>query len=429
MDDFIEHELQRYQHRAACAIQPGEQVACAREALLTMLCAQSAALYLYRNGGLMRAHVLEDGGCRLEDSPEDWRCLPEQAQVYPYEEQGTRLRCVCLALGQQWSAPGFWCIRGLAVPLREEVVQGVQQVCRALEQRLREMLPDLRDDRKERKEDLLPRDALSVLAHQLQGHLAGALGGVQVLQHRMTLSPDGAGCGALLTAMEKNLYEMLRLTANVLEAGRLESHPLQEAPSLFSAQECLCSLAGEIGPYAEAAGARLQMRGVHGQDFQMYINRRTLEHILLELIGNALKYTPGPGGCVTVEMRRTGDWARFSVSDNGPGIRPEDRPYLFEKYWRSPELAASRPGTGLGLYIARSLAQGLGGTLQGKNRPQGGAQFVLRLPLCPQPGEEGEAEMMRTPPSGCYDAGERRAMVRREMAQLSEWPGLPGKSD
>jgi signal transduction histidine kinase len=100
--------------------------------------------------------------------------------------------------------------------------------------------------------------------------------------------------------------------------------------------------------------------------------RRVLQ-ILVNLIGNAVRYTPG-GGTVTVEV---GPGARVVVSDTGKGIDPEDQARVFEKFERVDPLESG--GSGLGLYIARRLARAMGGDLTVESRPGEGARFSLTL--------------------------------------------------
>jgi two-component system sensor histidine kinase KdpD len=117
-----------------------------------------------------------------------------------------------------------------------------------------------------------------------------------------------------------------------------------------------------------------------------------LEHLLVNLLENAAKYTPA---ATPIELRaRVSHGAvEVDVADRGPGIPERDRDRLFEKFTRGAHPGV--PGAGLGLAICRGIVRAHGGTLTVQNRPGGGALFRLRLPLgasAPAVGPKGEAQ-------------------------------------
>jgi two-component system, OmpR family, sensor histidine kinase BaeS len=113
------------------------------------------------------------------------------------------------------------------------------------------------------------------------------------------------------------------------------------------------------------------------------LNEEALERILHNLLSNALKYTPG-GGAVSMKAA-PGPGPRpaliIEVSDTGPGISGEDLPHIFERFYRAdPSRSRGTGGYGIGLTIARELAEAQGGTIQARSRPGEGATFVLEFP-------------------------------------------------
>jgi signal transduction histidine kinase len=108
---------------------------------------------------------------------------------------------------------------------------------------------------------------------------------------------------------------------------------------------------------------------------------RRLDTILENLLGNALKYTPA-GGTAQLQLRNSRQEAILSVRDTGIGIEPPTLAYLFQPYTRAKNGVARAPGTGLGLYLVRTLVELHGGTIEAHSRGLGsGSEFVLRLPL------------------------------------------------
>jgi signal transduction histidine kinase len=116
-----------------------------------------------------------------------------------------------------------------------------------------------------------------------------------------------------------------------------------------------------------------------------------LEGLVVNLLDNALKYTPAKG-TVRCALRREGDWAVLTVEDTGIGISAEDLPHIFERFYRvdrarhreigesahGPDTAV--PGTGLGLAIARQIVEEAGGTISAESRQGVGSVFTVTLP-------------------------------------------------
>jgi signal transduction histidine kinase len=102
--------------------------------------------------------------------------------------------------------------------------------------------------------------------------------------------------------------------------------------------------------------------------------------VLTNLIENAVKYSPA-GESVRVSAYALDSCVRVEVRDAGPGIAPEDQRLIFEKFGRANVTGGGKPGTGLGLFIARSIAEAHGGTLDVVSALNRGATFRLELPI------------------------------------------------
>jgi signal transduction histidine kinase len=96
------------------------------------------------------------------------------------------------------------------------------------------------------------------------------------------------------------------------------------------------------------------------------------------LLDNACKYSP-PGSPITVSVSSGEGHVLLSVEDAGRGIDPDDLPRIFEPFFRSPRLAGSDPGVGLGLAIARRVVAAMGGTIDVQSEPGHGSRFTVRL--------------------------------------------------
>jgi two-component system, OmpR family, sensor kinase len=118
-----------------------------------------------------------------------------------------------------------------------------------------------------------------------------------------------------------------------------------------------------------------------------------LRQLLLNLIDNALKYTPA-GGQVVLVLRRSDGWVRIQVTDNGVGIAPEDLPHIFERFYRADRSRARRGGSGLGLSIAQWIAEAHGGRVEVSSEVGKGSTFTVWLPELKQGSSVVEHRLM-----------------------------------
>jgi signal transduction histidine kinase len=120
-------------------------------------------------------------------------------------------------------------------------------------------------------------------------------------------------------------------------------------------------------------------------------DRDRVMQVLGNLVGNALKFT-APGGRVTLSARREGDAVVFAVADTGTGITPDDLPHVFEQYWKHDE-----QGTGLGLFIARSVVEAHRGRMWVESTPGAGSTFFFTLLVAQARIDPGDTAPAHTP--------------------------------
>lgn len=135
---------------------------------------------------------------------------------------------------------------------------------------------------------------------------------------------------------------------------------------------CLRAICRDYQPCARMLGVRLRCGG-NVAALSMAIDQDRLARIVMNLLSNALRFTPR-GGAVSLRWRAMGDFVEISVKDGGPGIAPEALPRIFLR-------GETDGGNGYGLPIARECARQLGGSLTAHSRPGAGSTFVLRLPV------------------------------------------------
>jgi len=218
-------------------------------------------------------------------------------------------------------------------------------------------------------------ELVTVLAHDLNNHLTPIRGRVSLLRRRASRDDrpqDMADISALGDAVER----LGSLVSDLLDVERLEQ-------SLFAGERQTLDLAALIEETVGLLTTPVTPIEQHIRTEDAVLvqgDAARLRQGLENLIANAIKHSPA-GAAVIVELqtehRDAGRWASVMVRDSGPGVPAEIVPRLFSRFAAGP----GSSGLGLGLYMARSIAEAHGGTLVYDPTLQGGATFRLELPL------------------------------------------------
>jgi signal transduction histidine kinase len=216
---------------------------------------------------------------------------------------------------------------------------------------------------------------VSTVAHELRTPLTGLAGYLDLILDGKVDDPAvereflerGRGIVGSLGALVGDLLELSRLDAGSLALDR--------AP--FSMAEVGTRVVDALGAIALERGVELSA-DLPPRMRMAVADRRRVEQILTNLVGNALKFSPA-GGDIRVAAWTDGPVALFAVRDDGAGIDDDDRDRIFERFYRMAGHEGVT-GTGLGLPIARDLARAMGGDLAVASVPSAGSAFLLVLP-------------------------------------------------
>lgn len=233
-------------------------------------------------------------------------------------------------------------------------------------------------------------DLMSTLSHEMRTPLGGLKGFLQYLQSAPAARSSVEREKAYSTMLEAVNQMELSLT-NALMLFRAGSRPAIQR-DLVDMNE----IAGEVirlfTPAAQANGVRLS--GPRGpRAFVVEGDRELLRRIVINLVANAVHYTPN-GGEVKAALADGGETVVFSVSDTGPGVAEADRRRIFEKFYRAegPDGRPQRiPGSGLGLAIAKQAVDLHGGSIWVESEPGKGSTFQVELPKHARRTEESHA--------------------------------------
>jgi signal transduction histidine kinase len=229
---------------------------------------------------------------------------------------------------------------------------------------------------------------LAVVAHDLTNPLHA----VRLAEERIrATSPDGgASLERSLRTIRHATTRMDHLLRDLVDTTRIEHGELL----VTRRPESVAGVMQEVGqiyaPQAQEADLTLEV-SAPAEDIVVDLDRDRLLQVLGNLLGNALKFTP-EGGTISLRAIDRGTTVRFEVADSGTGIRPEHLPHIFERF-RSFDAR----GTGLGLFIARSLVGAHGGELTVESQLGHGATFWFEIPRLP-PGASGALKARPAPP-------------------------------
>jgi signal transduction histidine kinase/CHASE2 domain-containing sensor protein len=239
-------------------------------------------------------------------------------------------------------------------------------------------------------------DFVSFVAHEMRSPLTSISGFSSMLQRmdknesstqQRTLANEAARA-RFLTVIHNESERLTRLINNLLDVARIEAgHGIELNREAIE----FASIAHEAIESQRVYSSRHRLVNSVPPDLpRVYADRDKVLQILINLLSNAMKYSPG--GLVTVEARVEEDFLRVSVSDQGPGIAPEQSAHLFQRFGRlGPRNTGARnpgagerakpTGTGLGLFLTRHLVDSHEGRIWVESQPGQGAKFIFTLHL------------------------------------------------
>jgi signal transduction histidine kinase len=226
---------------------------------------------------------------------------------------------------------------------------------------------------------------LATMSHEIRTPINAIIGYTDL----MTLEIPGS-----LTAVQRRHLErirasgqhLMRLVDEVLDLARIESGRLQVHARLGSAREAIQAAANVVEPDAQAKDITLVLPPADEPDVWYHGDPLRVGQVLINLMANAVKFTP-EGGSIAVSVRAmrgedAQQWACMAVRDTGVGIEDEQVEQLFDAFVQGDSgYTRTHGGVGLGLAISRQLARLMGGDIDVSSEPGAGSTFMLRLPL------------------------------------------------
>jgi two-component system, OmpR family, phosphate regulon sensor histidine kinase PhoR len=226
-----------------------------------------------------------------------------------------------------------------------------------------------------KRADRVRRDFVANISHELRTPLTAVRGYVETL---LDDPPDAAQTRRFLEIVARHSSRMERLVRDLLRLARIEGgqEPLERASvpmaNLFS------DVQGAMAALVDSRHQRVETRVEAGAE-EVDGDPAKLHDVLRNLLENASAYAPG-GTTIRMRAWRDKDRVLLEVEDEGPGIPEADLPRIFERFYRVDKARGEGGGTGLGLAIVKHLVGLHGGTVEARNRPDGGAVFTVAVP-------------------------------------------------
>jgi two-component system phosphate regulon sensor histidine kinase PhoR len=234
-----------------------------------------------------------------------------------------------------------------------------------------------RDLSAERRLDEAQSDFIATVSHELRTPMTAVLGAAKtLLRDDIDLSPERRR--ELLEMIGVQGTRLTQITEEILLASRLDRGDLRLESNRLDLGEVVQTTVEAMRPQLPSSISLTT--NLQGNGAAAVGDRNRVEQVLINLLDNAIKYSPD-GGAVVVSTARVPEAVRVTVEDHGIGVPPDEQSAIFEKFYRAdPHLRQVPGGTGLGLYISRELVHRMGGRMGVRSQPGAGSTFFFELP-------------------------------------------------
>jgi two-component system phosphate regulon sensor histidine kinase PhoR len=245
----------------------------------------------------------------------------------------------------------------------------------------------LRDITELRRLEGVRRDFVANVSHELRTPLTSIRALVETLEAGAIHDPEVSTdfLGRIVSEVER----LTLMVDDLLDLARLESANVTLHVERVEPAALIEHAVHRLAPHTERAGLTVRME-VDPATPPVLCDRERIDQVLLNLVHNAVKFTPS-GGTIDIAAFPRGSSVEFQVRDTGIGVMPDEMPRLFERFYKT-DRARRSVGTGLGLAIAKHIVQAHGGTIWAEPNSPTGTTFFFRLPI-DGPQESGTVEI------------------------------------
>jgi signal transduction histidine kinase len=228
-----------------------------------------------------------------------------------------------------------------------------------------------------RKSEEARKELLITVSHDLRTPMTSISGFAEALRDGVVKDEERKQRYYAIIASEAG--RLTRLVNDLFDVAKLEAGQLELRLQAMLVGPWLTEAAESLRPVVEQAGARLDLAlAPDALAARIYGDRDRLGQVLTNLAGNAVRFT-APGQAVTLGARLEGDELVVSVTDQGPGVPPDEAEHVFDRFFQGKNTGGPHKGAGLGLAIVKRLVEAHGGRVGVTSPPGQGASFWFRL--------------------------------------------------
>ena len=225
----------------------------------------------------------------------------------------------------------------------------------------------------------MQREFINIAAHELRTPIQALLGITDLIESKTDIRKEKVELSrAIIEMMIRNVTRLERLSANILDASRIESNTLKLNKEVFDLNQKVLQVIDDlkITTYRERKNIKIVSNSIPDK-LEIYADKSRIFEVLSNLIRNSIRFSDEEEATIIVNVEQKEGYAVVEVRDNGRGIDPEIMPKLFTKF-----ATKSYQGIGLGLYISKSIVEAHGGKIWAENNRNGkGATFTFTLPV------------------------------------------------
>jgi signal transduction histidine kinase len=221
----------------------------------------------------------------------------------------------------------------------------------------------------------LQTEFINIAAHELRTPVQPLLGAAEGLEDQMLAGQEVRVSKPEVEMIIRNAKRLAQLTSDILEVSRIESNSLRLQKEQINLQVKIEKVIEDVQSFANGKDLKIVFEPKLNEPVIVDADKTKLFEVLSNLLRNAIKFTDK--GSIKVVLDKTESEAIVTVQDTGKGIDPDIMPKMFSRF-----TSKSDSGTGLGLFISKSVVEAHGGRISGKNNPDGvGACFEFTIPL------------------------------------------------